>query len=179
MAEKYIQNGGGYGGAIGGRDGNGKVTINGGYIKTTGYSIIGYRWKDVEINGGTIDTGRISCKTEGNIKLLGGNIFVKNNAISTYNGNAIVGYIPTYKNANVYKTQIKIQDIGENKKIESITTSDNIEYGINDMYTLEDGMLYMYLPLGKREITVKVDGKTYKGEVETKEEENVTVLNQI
>ena len=47
------------------------------------------------------------------------------------------------------------------------------------MYTLEDGMLYMYLPLGKREITIKVDGKTYKGEVETTEEQHSIILNQI
>ena len=47
------------------------------------------------------------------------------------------------------------------------------------MYTLEDGMLYMYFPLGKREITINVDGKTYKGEVETKEESGITLLNEI
>ena len=47
------------------------------------------------------------------------------------------------------------------------------------MYTLEEGMLYMYLPLGKREITIKVDGKTYKGEVETKEEGNISILSEI
>ena len=47
------------------------------------------------------------------------------------------------------------------------------------MYTLEDGMLYLYLPLGTREITIKVDGKTHKGQVETTEEQHSTILNQI
>ena len=144
--------------------------------------------QEVIIYGGTIKTSSlnksgISCTEGGNIKIIGGNILArgKNNLnVATYEEGTsnLIKYIPNNGTNNIYETQIKLQNVEANKKIESITTSDGIEYGIKDMNTLEDGMLYLYLPLGNREITIKVDGKTYKGEVETKEEENVTVLSE-
>ena len=176
---KIYAKGGEYGGAIGGRDGDGKVTINGGYIQTSGNSVIGYRWKEVEINGGTIDTGRVSCKTGGNIKISGGNILSKNNGISTYDGNTLVTYVPTIGTNNIYETKIKLNEVGENKKITKLVTSDNIEYGIKDMYTFEDGMLYLYLPEGSRTITIEADGKTYSGVVNTTVEGSITELTAI
>ena len=176
---KIYAKGGEYGGAIGGRDGDGKVTINGGYIQTSGNSVIGYRWKEVEINGGTIDTGRVSCKTGGNIKISGGNILSKNNGISTYDGNTLVTYVPTIGTNNIYETKIKLNEVGENKKITKLVTSDNIVYGIKDMYTFEDGMLYLYLPEGNRTITVEADGKTYSGVVNTTVEGSITELTAI
>ena len=81
---------------------------------------------------------------------------------------------------NLYETPIKLQDVGENKKITNLTTSDNIEYGIKDMYTLENGMLYLYLPTGTRTITIKTeDGKTYSGAVQTTETPVEVTLNEI
>ena len=47
------------------------------------------------------------------------------------------------------------------------------------MYTLDEGMLYLYLPLGTRTINVEVDGKTYTGTVETKETAEVVTLNMV
>ena len=44
--------------------------------------------------------------------------------------------------------------------------------------TNEGGMLYLYLPLGTRTITVETDGENYSGIVETKEEASVVVLNK-
>ena len=131
---------------------NGNLIINGGRIETTrSYNKDSISGEDIKITGGTIKVG-------------GNKGFVKT---------------PTDGDNTLCKTSIKLQGLEKDKQVTKLTTSDNIEYGIKDMYTLEGGMLYMYLPLGKREITIKVDGKTFKGEVETKEEENVTVLNQI
>ena len=172
---------------------NGSVKITGGNIFSTGStwngyekSAIGYNSTMVTIEGGTIKTD--SPKHTGifkgentNVKITGGNLLLGGiGDIGTLNSDKqfVQGYAKNNE-SNVYKTQIKLQNIGENKKIESLTTSDGTQYGVNDMYTLEDGMLYMYLPLGKREITIKVDGKTYKGEVETKEESGITLLNEI
>ena len=98
--------------------------------------------------------------------------------------------MPMNGTSELYVTPIKLQDVGENKKIESLTTSDNIEYGTKDMYTFEDdtsttgvdetGMIYLYLPLGSRTITINVDGRSYEGTVETKVEAGeVVVLNKI
>ena len=180
---KIYANGGAYGGAIGGRDGDGCITINGGYIETTGNSVIGYKWRNVEINGGTIYTGRTSCKAGGNIKFTGGNILLKgkNPNIATYEEGTsnLIAYTPNDGTNNLYETKIKLQGVEKDKQITKLTTSDNINYGIKDMYTLDEGMLYLYLPLGTRTINVEVDGKTYTGTVETKETSEVVTLNKV
>ena len=194
MVELYIQNGGYSKPAIGGCNPNGKVVINGGNVTAIGNgekcrAAIGGTCTEVKITGGTVKAtsslySGISCNTGGNVDIIGGNLFLrgKNNlniATLEEGTSKLIAYTPNNGTNNIYETQIKLQNIGENKKIESITTSDNIAYGVNDMYTLEDGMLYLYLPLGNREITIKVDGKTYKGQVETTEEQHSIILNQI
>lgn len=44
------------------------------------------------------------------------------------------------------------------------------------MYTDENGKIYLYLPVGKRKLTVTVGGKTYEGEAETTTQETKLVL---
>lgn len=90
----------------------------------------------------------------------------------------VLSKTPTDGVNDLYVTPIKLQDLGENKKVTKLTTSDNINYGINDMYTFEDGKLYLYLPLGSRTISIEVDGKTYSGIVETKETTEVVTLTE-
>ena len=87
--------------------------------------------------------------------------------------------MPTIGTNNIYETKIKLNEVGENKKITKLVTSDNIEYGIKDMYTFEDGMLYLYLPEGSRTITIEADGKTYSGVVNTTVEGSITELTAI
>lgn len=149
-------------------------------------SAIGAEIENIIIEGGTIVTdsvayGGIFGNESNSVILKGGNLKLGGiGDIGDLNSNKDFSQKFSTDGTNIlYKTQIKLQNTEENKKIESITTSDGIQYGIKDMYTLEVGMLYLYLPLGKREITIKVDGKTYKGEVETKEEGNVTVLSEM
>lgn len=114
--------------------------------------------------------------------MTGGNIFAKgknNLNIGIYSGSTLVPYTPKNGTTDLYETQIKLQNVGENKKVTKLTTSDNIEYGINDMYTLENGMLYLYLPAGTRTITIEVDGKTYSGTVATTETPEEVTLNEV
>lgn len=173
--------------------GSGKIMISGGIITAIGkggyhYGSIGGKCNEVNITGGTVKAissgySGISCNTSGYVDITGGTIFARgkdNLNIATYEEGTsnLIAYTPSNGTNNIYETQVKLQNIGENKKIESITTSDNIEYGVKDMYTLEDGMLYLYLPLGTREITIKANGKTYKGAVETKATDNYTVLSE-
>ena len=165
--------------------GSGKVQINGGYIKSP--SVIGGKNSEVIISGGVIDiqniwVAPIQCVDGGNIKFTGGNILArgKNNLnIATFEEGTsnLISYTPKDGTNDLYETPIKLQDVGENKKVTKLTTSDNINYGVKDVYTLEDGMLYLYLPktTEARTITIEVDGKTYSGAVETKETPETTV----
>ena len=165
------------------------VVINGGKIEINGGvesgSII--QGEKIEINGGTINAqssinGVIKCSKSGGIEITGGNILArgKNLSIAAYEEGTsnLTAYNPNDRINNLYETKIKLQGVEKDKQITKLTTSDNINYGIKDMYTLEDGMLYLYLPLGTRTINVEVDGKTYTGTVETKETAEVVTLNK-
>ena len=186
--------------AVGGEYGyamkaNEKLVINGGIIVKDAiahdYQNTIMYGKEIEIQGGTLKADKrsrfqktsINCNEGGSIKITGGNILARGNNnlnIVTYEGSLLVPYTPTDGTNNLYETQIKLQDVGENKKITNLTTSDNIEYGIKDMYTLEDGMLYLYLPTGTRTITITTeDGKTYSGAVQTTETPVEVTLNEI
>ena len=44
--------------------------------------------------------------------------------------------------------------------------------------TNEGGILYLYLPIGSRTITVEAEGKKYSGTVETAETNTIVVLNE-
>ena len=172
-----------------------KLVINGGIIvkdnNTQGYQNTTIRAKEIEISRGTLKAEKgsrynrtaINCDEGGSIKIKGGTILIirtNGYGIGTFEGSTSVPYTPTDGINNLYATPIKLQGVGEDKKVTKLTTSDNIEYGIKDMYTLEDGMLYLYLPTGTRTITIKTeDGKTYSGTVETKETPEEVVLNEI
>ena len=105
----------------------------------------------------------------------------KNLSIAAYEEGTsnLIAYTPKNGTSDLYETQIKLQGIEKDKQITKLTTSDNINYGIKDMYTLEDGMLYLYLPAGTRTINVEVDGNTYSGTGETKETAEVVTLNKV
>lgn len=154
------------------------LTINGGVLELVGgeYGSGINAPKQLIINGGTIIATTpkkygIVIMEGGNATITGGNIFAngKENEISS---------IPTNGVNDVYLSQIKLKDVEDDKKITKIEISDNIQYGIKDMYTIEDGMLYLYLPVGTRTITVEAEGNIYSGTVETKEEAEVIVLNK-
>ena len=88
----------------------------------------------------------------------------------------------------MYVTPIKLQNVEGNRKIESIKIGSNTLYGINEMYTMsnynlttnfdETGMIYLYLPLGEKEITIKVNGSLYSEIVETKENMGTITLTK-
>lgn len=146
------------------------------------------------INGGTIVSKSNYCagifSTSGNIKINGGTIFALESKIPIgklgEDGTTLENCIPTDGTNNLYLTPIQLKNMTEKSKVTSLTISDNINYGITDMYTSEDnkttdvnegGMIYLYLPKGSRTITIKVDGKNYSGTVETTEEGNIETLN--
>ena len=177
-----IATGGEYGGAIGGYEGSKNIVINGGYIEaSTNYSYsygqyyaLGHKCEDIIINGGTLNC--YSKKDSGiysdikPVKINGGNIY-------SIGGTAPIGNAETKKipinnnNEELYLTKIKLEGLNKNNKIDNIKTSDNLKYGITDMYTLEEGIIYLYLPLGERIITVESGMLKYEGSVKTTEED--------
>ena len=121
-----------------------------------------------------------SCKTDGTVKISGGNINATASIkIGTYENSNLVAYIPTNEQNNVYVTTVQLENVSSQNKITKLTTSDNINYGIKDMYTSENGMLYLYLPLGERTITIECDGKTYSGTVTTSENGSIPTLQEV
>ena len=109
--------------------------------------------------------------------MTGGNIFITS-AINNFS------IEPNNGENNVYLTPVRLQNVEEQIEITSLTTNDNIKYGIKDMYTMQDdtstdadesGMLYLYLPEGSRTITIKAKDKTYTGTVTTTTEINEVV----
>ena len=96
-------------------------------------------------------------------------------------GNVDIGYGVTKayaKNSNgetIYLTKIKLNNITSATKIEAITTSDNIEYKTNDMYTGTEGDLYLYIPEGTRTINIETADKTYSAQIVTSKDNEQTV----
>lgn len=200
-ADNIIINGGNieaygsdYGSGIGGGE-SGSLKITGGNIYSTtrsaNYSAIGNKCTSVKIEGGTIraNSNRNAgiYGKDGSVEITGGNILLNAKGdIGKIDGNSFIKDEPKRGNNKLYLTRIKLSNVDGNKKIESLVISGDIPYGINDMYTLDDdektvdidetGMLYLYLPKGKRRIDIKVKGKEFSGEIETNEENSISIL---
>ena len=123
---------------------------------------------------------------DGSVEITGGNILLNAKGdIGTIEGNSFIKDEPKSGDNKLYLSRIKLSDVEGNIKIESLVISGDISYGTNDVYTLEDdektididetGMLYLYLPKGKRRIDIKVKGKE-SGEIETNEENSISIL---
>lgn len=172
------------------------ININGGIINSIGSHQSGIGWysianesKTINIKGGTIKTeaeksngigGLVTGTADINFNFTGGNIW----AIGA-SGRANVGYGTTEivpKNANgtnVYLTTIALENINKTVKIKSLTASDNISYGTQDMYTTQEGKVYLYLPEGTRTIVIETEKGIYSGTVGTKAGNNeLTTLNK-
>lgn len=184
--------GGEYGGAI---CASKKILITGGNLNLKAYnrwaaSTLGGACSEVIIKGGTINTyssqlSGISCKSDGSINILGGNVLAKGGQFriakctdARYNLEQINATDGTNQ---LYLTPIKISDVTANEKIENLILNDNIKYDTKDMYTLgngvdDTGMIYLYLPIGEKNIKLEINGKTYSGTVKTTEDENITTL---
>ena len=187
-----IAKGGEYGDAIKG-DG---LTINGGIVTAvaTYRTQVGIGGTGVTINGGTviaqaepnynqrpgIGVGGYTTDEATEEQLATIKVVVNGGSVLA-TGNVDIGYGVTKayaKNSNgetIYLTKIKLNNITSATKIESITTSDNIEYKTNDMYTGTEGDLYLYIPEGTRTINIETADKTYSAQIVTSKDNEQTV----
>ena len=198
-------NGGYWGTGIGSRSKSvsGAIKITGGNINVDVYAsptiyheyefaVIGQGCESVKIEGGTIRTySNVHAGLFGgaNVEITGGNLLLNGlGDIGTLDeNNNFVKSTATNGESDIYLTKIKLTNAKGNEKITELKTSDNVAYGIKDMYVAVDdenttdidetGMVYLYLPKGSRTITIEVDGKSYNGVVETTEEGNIVTLN--
>ena len=171
-----------YGSAIGGETGSGNIKITGGVLNfrsnspyATNYSILGHKINQITITGGTIicttkkGSGIGTKDITKNINITGGSIYLnvkgEKYAVSPISGQN-----------NVYLAELQLQNVTEEVKVTSFVTSDNIDYGIKDMYTTVDGKLYLYLPTGERTITIVTGDKEYTGTVVTGEADATEVV---
>ena len=191
-----------YGAGIGGgknASGSGTIKITGGNIYATAstkknyeYAVIGHGCEFVKIEGGTIrtyTTVHAGIYGGANVEITGGNLLLNGlGDIGTLDENKnFVKSIATNGESDIYLTKIKLTNAKGNEKVTELKTSDNILYGIKDMYVAiddentadidETGMIYLYLPKGSRTITLTADGKNYSGTVETTEEGSVSTLS--
>ena len=180
--------GGEYGAAIGGvksaNKGEIKITggklnlINNGDIRFVQSSALGIGCSKIEIAGGTINCetryklGIGTVDKEQNINVTGGTILI-NSAEKKF------AVPPKSGEQNVFLTELQLEGVTEEIQITAFTTSDKLNYGIKDMYTTNEGKLYLYLPTGERNITIKAGNKEYTGKVITGEADSteVVVLN--
>ena len=178
------------------------LTINGGIITAkanyrTRTGIGGSDKTEVTINGGTviaqaepnynqcpgIGVGGYTTDEATEEQLATIKVVVNGGSILA-TGNVDIGYGVTKayaKNSNgetIYLTKIKLNNIMSATKIEAITTSDNIEYKTNDMYTGAEGDLYLYLPEGTRTINIETEGKTYSAQIVTSKD-NEQIVNTL
>ncbi len=174
--------GGEYAGAIGGdNEDSGEILITGGNVyagyrhsNSRLYSTIGGNCKSIKIEGGTIickssyGTGIGNASETDNIQITGGSIIV------TANNNFAIP--PSDGINNVYLTEIQLENVKGKTNIIKFIADDAINYGTKDIYTTEDGKVYLYLPVGERNITIETKNKTYVGNVETKSDNSQLVI---
>lgn len=144
---------------------------------------------NILIEGGTIvaHSENVSAifSSLGNITIKGGNILANgiipmgkvvqdSETLEEKLGEAI----PSNGEKELYLTPIKLQNVGNNTQIISLKTSDNLIYGTKDMYTLDDGILYLYLPEGSRTITISTKDKTYSRIVTTTKKNDIIILSE-
>lgn len=199
-----VAKGGEYGAGINADD----ITINGGVIKlysNAAYPALGRGavtfagiTSNITVNGGTVVTYQPKTSSIhvglGELVINGGSILSKSiTAIQTStaeDGSETVTNIttnPTDGTNTLYATPVKLENVGGGVKIEKITFSDNIQYGVTDMYTSEldtefkveeEGVIYLYLPEGTRTVTIVAGKKTYTGTITTATTNSVVVLSE-
>ena len=147
-----IHSGTGIGGgtSVNQNGGLGDVIISGGIIDATGIGGGGSTYKDggdahVTVTGGTTAADNIgggfsetNGYSRGVVEITGGSL------------NSMLAIIPTNGDENVYLTRVASQKDGNaslNTEVSSLRLkSGNTLYGLKDVYTDKDGVLYLWLP---------------------------------
>lgn len=154
--------GGAYSSAIGASyvsRGSATITINGGTITAQS----GYYCKNSSIGKGNgTHSGSVS------VTILGGSIMAKG---ETGNLDGVV-YNPTNNNDDLQLLKVTLpNDVGgtliENGTIGSIVLG--VDYGIKDVYTDENGVLYFYLPESYASAAIEINGIHIQDQGETPE----------
>ena len=165
---------------IRGKTGSGKIIINGGTInlnKTWSVdAVIGEGTEGIIINGGVINIYSERGVGIGNTAVLPFKLEINDGEINI--DDRICSTPVNLTSGNWYLTKFKIGDLTKQLKVDKVQTNNNIEYETENLYTMKDGYLYMFLPEGEVTVSVTIAGTTYTGTVTvTPENTEVFVLN--
>ena len=160
--EAISSNGGGAGIGGGRQGGGGDITITGGTVEALGNST--GEMGSAGIGGGHTGDG-------GAVVITGGSVYAAGGSGAEDIGHGQVGTGGTLTNgsangnANVYVTEVTLQGANAGDAVFYLDTS-AYYYSDEDMYTVDGGKLYLYLPEGTTTTSAIADG-TFSGSIET------------
>ena len=156
------------------------IKITGGKVKAySSYESVGIggaNLSDVEISGGSLDVytsisaknlpaigSKSSSGTVENILITGGNAYIHSGSGSIHIGSSGTEVAPTNKDGEeVLQTIITLSGVNTELQITNIEFEDFTgTYGIKDMYTRNNGNVYLYLPAGAKVASITAGGSIY------------------
>lgn len=155
----------------------GMVVIEGGIVETIGGN------KGAGIGGGHMDLGSTIIIKGGTIKAIRGDsaadigkgyggsdgtIIISGGSI---NAQSIEAPPLNSANESVYKTTIALDGINTAVNVTDIIIDSDVAYCINDIFTDEDGKIYLYLPEGTSISGINTDNGIYTGSITTSDDD--------
>lgn len=149
--------------AIGGNEGAG---IGGGYMASDSAIII--KGGTIKATGGNdaADIGRGKDGSNGTITISGGSINAQTIEAPPLNG----------ANNPVYKTTIALGGVNTVTNITDIMIDFDVIYCIDDIFTDEDGKIYLYLPKDTSISGINAGGDTYTGSITTGDDDSADAV---
>ncbi|HZX20989.1 MAG TPA: S-layer homology domain-containing protein [Clostridia bacterium] len=161
---------------------DGMVVIEGGIVEATGGN------KGAGIGGGDKDLGGTIIIKGGTIRATGGNDAADIGRGKNGSGGTIIisgGSInaqsidaPPLNTANdpVYKTTIALDGVNSIINVTDIMIDSDVTYCIDDIFTDEDGKIYLYLPGGTSISGIIAGGNTYTGSITTSDDDSASAV---
>jgi len=189
--------GGGTTTGCGGKSGN--ITIKGGIViaeSAYGAAIgsggskedIPGEVEEIRITGGTVMASTAASGRpigtgagSGQEALTGGSLIISGGTVIASSNNGFeliqVAALTNEGNVPVYLTRVQLEGVDSATKISSLSATYNgsaYSYGVTDMYTDDNGILYLYLPEGAKVTGATAQTKRYIGSVITTTDKNTS-----
>jgi hypothetical protein len=112
---------------------------------------------------------------EGEIVGASGSVVITGGSVRYMRG-ATNGMQPTNGSADVYMTAVKLEGVNADERVTRISApASHASDDVADMYTDEDGTLYLWLPEGDNQIALTIGGDYYSGAVDVTPDNKASV----